>query len=133
MTIPSSHAASNSFGNGWPADCPPKDAVDADGLVHRIVKSNPPDEEDLKSHAELGTALNAPECGRRGVSVYSTRKHACHRLKLSPRLGTMVAEATLCASHGKMMVTSPKSGHIEWWPYEGVARHLLFQGASPCP
>ncbi len=133
MTAPSSTISAPAAGGAWPADCPPADAVDAGGVVHRIVSHDPPTEDDLKSHAELGLAVNGPECLRRGVSLFSTRQQACHRLQFSRHLGTMVASATLQPVHGKMTRPHAKSGHLTWWSADGVVRHALFRGARPCP
>jgi hypothetical protein len=101
--------------------------------VFRILRAQTPTPEDFRTYAELGLAPSAPDCARRSVSVFTSRERACHRLKLSPRLGTCVAEGTLDPSCGKMMVTKGKSGHIDWWPYEGVERHRYFKEALSCP
>lgn len=133
MTSENLDASPRHFPAEWPTGCPPSEATDAAGTVHRIVKSHPPQEDDLKSHAELGLASAAPQCSRLGVSVFTSRDRACHRLKLSPHLGTMVASAALTADHGKLGTPNAKSGHCQWWPYAGVVRHTLFSEASACP
>jgi hypothetical protein len=47
-------------------------------------------------------------------------------------LGNAITEGKLDASAGKMLLTSPKTGHIEWWSYEGVDRALLFGQPKSC-
>jgi hypothetical protein len=112
---------------------PPQDAEDASGAVFRIVAGDSVTSEDLKTYDELGLAPSAPACNRRALSVYRTRETACHRLKLSPRLRTAVASATLNPADGKLKLTNPRSGHISWWPFDGVDRLAPFTEASPCP
>jgi hypothetical protein len=121
------------FPSDWPPGCPPHDADDARGAVFRIVRNSVPTPEDFKTHEELGLAPSAPPCARRSVSVFLRREGACHRLRLSPHLGTRVAEGMLDPSCGKMKLSSVKSGHIDWWPYQGVERHQYFKEAVPCP
>jgi hypothetical protein len=133
MTSENLDASPRHFPADWPPGCPPSGAVDAAGIVHRIVKNQPPQEDELKSHAELGLAPGAPPCARLAISVFTSREGACHRLRLSPHLGTMVASAALSAEHGRLGTPNAKSGHREWWPYAGVVRHALFSGASACP
>ncbi|GEN12644.1 hypothetical protein MFU01_76810 [Myxococcus fulvus] len=121
------------FPDTWPKECPPDDAVDAHGVVYRIISGEAATPEDFKSYEELGLAPNAPACSRRSVSVFNSRQGACHRLKLSPRLGKGVAEGSIDATCGKMKLTSTKSGHIDWWPYEGINRLARFKETQPCP
>jgi len=133
VTAPPSPTTTPVAVSAWPANCPPADAVEADGVAHRIVSHDPPTENDLRSHAELGLAVDAPECLRRGVSLFSTRQQACHRLKLSRHLDSMVASATLQPAHGKVTRPPTKNGHFTWWSAVELVRHVLFQGARPCP
>lgn len=122
-----------SFPAYMPDCCPPADASDAAGKVFRIVRHNPATADDFKTHTEKGTARSADACERAGVSVFLTHRQACHRLRLSPHLGTMIAAGTLTPTHGKMHVNKPEAGHANWWPYEGVVRHQPFTEYQPCP
>ncbi len=57
-------------------------------------KGKAPTVEDFKTYHELGLAPQAPPCSRRAISVFNSRLNACHRLKLTPRLGTQVLTNT---------------------------------------
>ncbi len=48
------------FPTAWPSDCPPRDAVDANGGVYRLVNDDPPSIADLASHQETGRLLVPP-------------------------------------------------------------------------
>jgi hypothetical protein len=123
-----------STSSNWPPNCPPADAVDVGGDVYRVVLSNPPSADDFKSYHELDIPGGTP-CRRRAISVYGTRVQACHRARMSPHLGTTVARGELEACHGKMKLTNPKSGHIEWWcaaDLDCTERMTLFVEVEPC-
>ena len=117
----------------FPEDCPPSTAADAAGEYFRIVEAQAVSETDFLSHHELGTALGAEPCARCGVSLFNSLEKALHRQRLSPRLGTLVSKGLLAPPHGKTGVPNSKSGHLEWWAYKDVSRHLCFQEAVPCP
>ena len=115
------------FPTDWPPGCPPQDATDADGEVFRIVKHEPPNDEDLASHLETGRLQKAPACLRCGLSVFREIRDAVHQRHLIPKLGTLIAQATLRAEHGKTKLTSGmQPTHTTWWAYEGVNRARLF-------
>ena len=115
------------FPADWPIDCPPGDAVDAAGVVFRIVKHAPPLGEDLASHQESGRLLKAPACLRCGLSVFREIRDAVHQRQLIPKLGNLIAQARLQAEHGKTKLTEGKQPtHTTWWTYEGVHRASLF-------
>lgn len=124
--------STTSFPKDWPDDCPPDDAVHAGGDVFRIVSDNPPTEDDLKSYAELGIQARGSQCRRRAISVFESFGKARHRLRMSPRLGTAVARATLSAEHGKQKLTNAQSGHIAWWCADGVDRSSMFNEVTAC-
>jgi hypothetical protein len=115
------------FPNDWPTGCPPSDSETASGVVYRIVNSDPVQNSDFLSQFELGRAMNPDECLRRSLSVYTALADAEHRRRLTPKLGRLVARATLDESHGKMKHTGgQKSSHTEWWPCEGIDRKAGF-------
>lgn len=117
----------NSFPHNWPADCPPADAADGAGDVFRIVKHDPLIDDDMASHFETGKLRRAPACLRCGLSVFRERGDAVHQRQLLPKLGNMIAKATLKAEHGKTKRTKGQQPtHTTWWPYEGVNRRSLF-------
>jgi hypothetical protein len=115
------------FPSDWPNDCPPSDAVDAAGEVFRIVRHEPPNDADFASHDETGKLPKAPACLRCGLSVFREIRDAIHQRQLIPKLGSLIAQATLQAEHGK---TKPTKGtqptHTTWWAYEGLNRASLF-------
>lgn len=115
------------FPTDWPPGCPPTDSEIASGVVYRIVNNDPVQDGDFLSQFELGKALNADECLRRSLSVYTQLADAEHRRRLTPKLGRLIARATLDQSHGKMKHTGgAKSSHTEWWPCEGIDRKAGF-------
>jgi len=115
------------FPTEWLTDCPPHDAVDAAGEVFRIVKHEPPKEEDLASHHETGRLPKAPACLRCGLSVFREIREAVHQRQLIPKLGSLIAQAQLQAEHGKTKLTEGKQPtHTTWWAYEGINRASLF-------
>lgn len=119
----------------WPDNCPPADAEPAKGAVFRIVAADPPNADDLKSYRELGVPARGSECRQRAVSVFQTHDQACHRLRLSPRLGAAIARAELNATHGAVKLTSARSGHIAWWSVAALTPHnraKLFEEVSQC-
>jgi hypothetical protein len=100
--------------------------------VFRIVRGGPLGEADFETHYEAKTALSAPPCGRAGISVFHSLEKAAHRQRLTPRLGSAISEGTLEPDAGKTLLTSPKSGHIEWWPYKDIVRASYFSEGKPC-
>lgn len=118
------------FPQGWPDGCPPADAEDANGTVYRIVKNNPADEEDFKTHHEAGTQPNAPACLRCGVSVWGDKQAALHMHSLYPKMGDYVAWGMLQPDHGLMKLTGSKPTHTTWWVYDGVERAGIFDSVE---
>ena len=115
------------FPDTWPNDCPPQDAVDAEGDVFRIVNNDPPTAEDLASHLETGRLPKAPPCLRCGLSVFREVRDAVHQKMLIPKLGRWIAKGTLNTEHGKTKLTTGKQPtHTTWWAYDGVNRVELF-------
>jgi len=115
------------FPEGWPNNCPPADAVDASGVVFRIVNNEPPMAADFVSHFESGKLLKAPDCLRRGLSVFRELGDAVHQRRLFPRLGRLIARGTLLAEHGKTRLTTGKQPtHTTWWSYKDVDRASPF-------
>jgi hypothetical protein len=115
------------FPDSWPRDCPPEDAVDAEGDVFRIVKNDPPLPEDMASYHETGRLPKAPPCLRCGLSVFREIQDAMHQRLLLPKLGRWIAKGTLQVEHGKTKLTrGAQPTHTTWWAYDGVIRMLLF-------
>ena len=116
--------AMSSFSEDFPADCPPADAVDANGRFFRVVKKDPCAEEDFRTQGELGKAQGACPCLRAGLSVLKDYGSARHYRDKYPHLGCRIASATLAPAHGKTL--SGDKGHVTWWSYDHVIRHSLF-------
>lgn len=115
------------FPSEWPSDCPPDDTVEAEGVVFRIVKNDPPSADDFASHFETGRLPKAPPCLRCGLSVFRQLHDAVHQRQLIPKLGSLVASATLRAEHGKTKRTQgAQPSHTTWWVYQEVSRASLF-------
>lgn len=51
-------------------DCPPADAVPAEGIVFRASKNNPPAVLDMQTHHETGRLTDADPCLRKALSVF---------------------------------------------------------------
>ncbi|WP_440998067.1 hypothetical protein [Arhodomonas sp. SL1] len=119
---------SPSFPAAWPNDCPPADAESPKGEYYRIVKTNPPSDQDFLSHAERGKSGGGDCCMRCGLSVFSDVEEARHAKKVMPALGEHLVVAALDARHGRTKRTPSRrhKSHVTWWPFEGIGRAELF-------
>lgn len=115
------------FPEGWPKNCPPWNAEDAQGFVYRIVRHDPCEACDFLTYAQLDLAKKAPPCRRHGLSVYRNFDDARRWRALKPEIGSKVAMGYLEARHGRMLRT-PRDGdsHTTWWMYEGVDCAAIF-------
>lgn len=115
------------FPPDWPDGCPPGDALDANGVVFRVVKGESPIAADFASHFESGRMPDAPKCLRCGLSVFQALGDAIHQRQLLPKLGRFIAQGTLDVEHGKIKLTPTRQPtHATWWPYRDVDRASLF-------
>jgi hypothetical protein len=114
-----------SFPAGWPPNCPPDDAVDADIEVYRTVSADPPAATDFLSYHEEGKLVKNRQkiCQAHGVSVYGSVEDAIHHRKVFGWASQRIAKGKLTPDQGR---TKPTPGslpsHITWWPYDGVNR-----------
>ena len=113
------------FPNTWPSDCPPPDAVDAEGEVFRIVNHDPPVDDDFLTSFETGTFPRRAACVRCGLSVHRILADAVHTKTKYPKLGNRIAKGTLAKELGKTKQTGQAS-HTTWWVYESVNRASIF-------
>lgn len=115
------------FPQSWPDQpCPPSTAIDADGIVFRIVKTDPPSSHDFLSHTELGRRVKA-SCVACGISVFRKIEDAEHCAEMYPKLGNLIAKGELSPATGKTTVPAAKgASHITWWAYDGVIREQGF-------
>ena len=101
-------------------DCPPDEAEDITsvGLVYRLVRSVPPNDEDFRSHrTEKPTAqCSVSEGMSRGLSVYTNLGDVEKQTK-KPNLKQMTpCLVTLTAGAGRIEKTG-RGSHHTWWPY----------------
>ena len=106
-----------------PEDCPPEQAseITAPRLVYRLVRHNPPIDDDFRSQRAENPALtlhNVSECQARGLSVFADRSGAMRRSRIGKLQGTMICEVTLTQGAGRMLRTG-NQGHYTWWPWAG--------------
>jgi len=100
---------------------------DAEGILYRIVKGNPPTNADMLSHHETGRLPKANPCLRCGLSVFRIIDDALNQQKLHPKLGNRIAKGSISFADGKACQTQgQQSTHTTWWPYEGVDRAAIF-------
>src|SRR5665213_192812 len=93
----------------WPIDCPPADAVDADGEVFRIVNDDPPTEDDFLTSFETDSFPRRPACLRCGLSVHRILADAIHTRTKYPKLGSRIAPGMLTDVSGKTKPTGQGS------------------------
>ncbi len=109
-------APENEWPDFYPDDCPPSDANDLDGVVYRLVKSNPPTEADARSHLELGASPKAPPCQRSGLSCALDREYLEDVRRAVPyRRKNRIARGEFHSEHGKIKQTGPDRGHHTMW------------------
>ena len=113
------------FPENWPSDCPPQDAVEAEGAVFRIVNHDPPADDDFLTNFESGEFPTRPACLRCGLSVHRILADAIHTKTKYPKIGSRIAKGTLTMEHGKTKQTGQAS-HTTWWVYPGVNRARIF-------
>lgn len=114
----------------YPDDCPPEDAVPADGVYYRIVKNDPPQSSDYvpirykdPKRADLAIAVgHETPCTTIGLSVFGLKDEAIGWATRYSGIGNMIASVTLTPLMGKVLHTPrPKGGvsHHTWWPVRG--------------
>ena len=102
-----------------PDGCPPADAQEISNVVvvFRLVRSDPPTDEDFKSLRALRPLqkFGTPECVALGLSVHKDLKR-CEKLASLPKFkGCFVAKLSLGPGAGKIKQTFSNSHHT-WWP-----------------
>jgi hypothetical protein len=114
--------------SGWPQDCPPPAAVDANGTYFHLLKNNPPAGNDMKTYFEQGKGTS---CVARALSVFVAEEKIRHFQGLFPRIGSYVAKLQLAPEHGKIKVPVREDGHTEWWPSPGLDRTSVITEIKP--
>ncbi len=121
----------------WPADfpedCPPEQAISADGTYYRIVRNDPPEPSDFVSvyHLDRRRAEVVIRNGRRtqcetmGLSVYADRNDAAACARRFKNIGDKIARVTLTPESGKILKTEGGyPSHYTWW------KELSFEASS---
>lgn len=88
-------------------------------IFYRIVKSNPPTEEDFLSYAALGISVRDPTDEETlllasGVSVFATEPQARGRARARPDLGAYVARLDI-PDDGSVQPRRGHRGHHTIW------------------
>ena len=109
-----------SYREPLPKACPPDVAEEiiVSRLVFRLVRTNPPTNEDFKSQrAEKPSHqfLGITECQACGLSVFAERKDLDRALKLPRLRGRLVCSVRFGAGAGSIEQTG-KPSHHTWWP-----------------
>lgn len=105
-----------------PAGCPPPaaDRIDEPRIVFRLVRTDPPTENDFRSQrAERGPDRvfhGVDECRARGVSVYSERDTAESVRQYRSQRGRMLCHIRLDRGAGSIQQTGEHAHHHTWWP-----------------
>ena len=113
-----------------PDGCPPDTAEEIiqPRDVFRLVRTNPPTEDDFKSQrAEKPGHTFPDECKARGLSVYTKRRDSERLLKLPKFRGQLICRLRLGSGAGKIQQTGRRSHHT-WWPladYDVLAQYTV--------
>ena len=104
-----------------PDECPPDEAeeIDAPRVVYRLVRSNPPTDDDFRSQlAERPDRIfrNITECQARGLSVRTDLASAVKLMGLRTMRGRMLYQVRLDNGAGRIMQTGEDPDHTTWWP-----------------
>ena len=119
-----------SFPREWAVGCPPSDSASADGIVYRIVVSNPCRVSDFLSFNEKKRVLRSLPCPCMplGLSVFSNKDDAVWMSRSMPRLGKFLARGNLSSVDGVTMLTpGQRTSHTTWWPSCECVRLELFR------
>lgn len=109
-----------SYREPLPEGCPPDDAeeITTSREVFRLVRTNPPTEEDFKSQRaekpdhDFGKITECQVCG---LSVFAQRDDSHMALKLPSLRGRLICRVGLEVGAGSIQRTSRRSHHT-WWP-----------------
>ncbi len=105
----------------FPDGCPPQDAQPAAGEVYRLVKKDPPEQEDFKSLREKKPRDDFGEqaCQACGLSVFQDDQDVLRVKRRAPGMQKrLVARGTLTPDFGQIKQTSSKddgASHHTWW------------------
>ena len=88
-----------------PDDCPPEEAaeIDAPRVVYRLVRNNPPTDDDFRSQRAERAERNISECQARGLSVRTELASAVDLMGLRTMRGRMLCQVQLDHGSGRIM------------------------------
>lgn len=124
------------FRDHLPENCPPEDAVPADGVFYRLIAKESLDARAFLSKHELleKPAVPCSACEWGGVSLQRKQSEAEYLSKKGRgRLrGAQVARGVLTPQHGvtKQTPRSPSSTHTTYWPFADAEPWLVFEIVS---
>jgi hypothetical protein len=78
-------SSNGEFPTHWPEQCPPEEALPADGVYYRLVRHNPPQAEDFRTSHEQGTFQRSCPCMRHSLSVFAAFDDAEYNRNLYPK------------------------------------------------
>jgi len=118
------------FPNHFPDDCPSDSVQDANGIVFRFVRNEPPNASDFASIVVEGKPYDPEkECQACGLSVLRTEEDVAEARKLCPWFKKRkVAKARLSADWGKLAATESLNipNHHTWWVPDGKQPDTIF-------
>jgi len=124
---------------GWPTyyptGCPPGSAAAPSGDVFRLVRANPPQDDDFVPHIILypDTDFKKRKCEACGLTVFISRDE-CRRAgdRIPALRGRLLAVATLNSTHGLLAHTPRQSNphHHTWWQSASIQAAALFSVAA---
>jgi hypothetical protein len=113
------------WGHPLPGECPPIDAEDAfDGVVLRLVKTDPPTADDFKFGKASGikTPKDCDECRWCACSVWdgSVKREVLTGVAKFPKLrnNKFIAHIKIDGESGKVMPHAPNQKHYSLWMYD---------------
>lgn len=126
-------AASRSFPDHFPEDCPFSNARNIQMEAYRWVGNDPPQPQDFvplsQQRGGLSFSDSNSECQACGLSVFVDAQDAILAQKCSKSLrGKRLAVGIIEPESGKVAPT-PRDGnsHHTWWPYAGEPCHVHFR------
>ena len=131
---------SQSWPSTYPADCPPEQALDANGTFYRLVKNDPPAREDFRTLAEQYPSRRfstkpSPKSGvselvkAHGLSLMADKEDVIRLRRAVPAYRDgLLGKGDLVPDHGKVLATPSQSGrsHHTWWTYDGAEPEAAF-------
>jgi hypothetical protein len=117
----------------FPIQCPPLTAVPTEKSVYRLVRNEPPIEDDFLSNKQeaMSGVWPGKECEACGLSVLNSYDKADKTIRTYKKKFKLhkIAKGTIAQSTGVVAKTFG-SGHFTWWLYPGTTVARLFSICS---